>query len=165
MHLALAGGRGDFQQGMQHFPADAANAKQGQHQQGELRCATFGDVLGMAQHLVVGADGEHGDAVPLVERIEALQQREVRRLAVREMAFVESVAIHRGEKAGDADAVVRVGRAHLKLRRIGPRLAGAHDGSPATKSTLAWITIGSSSTRRCPSPAVSSMRARGQLLA
>lgn len=147
MQLALAGSRGEFQQGMQQPPAHAMVAKPGQHHQGEFGRAVLSDVLGMALHVAVVADRQHRDAIVVIDGIEALQQRLVRRLAMREMALVKSVAVHRGEKADDAVVIPGTRRAHLKLRQVGPRLTGAHGRSPATKSTLARITAGSSSTR------------------
>ncbi len=164
VHLPVASGRGDFQQGVQQPAANAKNPKLRQNHQGEFRRAMLRNVFAVSQHLAVLTGRQHGDAIGLVDRVDAFQERQVRCFAMSEVALIEAFAIHRGKKATDSATVVRAGGAQLKLRRVdGPWLARAHGRSSATKSAAAWITVESSSTRRWPSPLVSSSRARGQV--
>lgn len=103
----------------------------------------------MAYRFAITAEGEDGNTATMIERIEAPQERQVRRVAMRKVALIEPVAIHRREKARDPVAIARNCRTDPKSGRIGrPRQAGSHDASPLTKSTVASITNRSSSTRR-----------------
>jgi len=166
VHPAQAGGSGNVQQRLQHALADATGTKLRQHHQGKFRQAVLGYVLAVARHFAILAEGEDSNTASMIERIEAPQERQIRRIAMCEVALIEPVVIHCRKKAGDPVAIARDCRADRKLERIcQPGQAGSHDASPLTKSTVASITSRSSSTRRCPRPEVCSSRPRGQLRA
>ena len=149
VHPVQAGGCGNVQQRPQHAFADAAGAKLRQHHQGKFRQAVLGDVFAVAHRFAIVAKGEDGNPAAMIKRTKALQQGQIRRLAMGEVALIEAVTIHRRKEARDPVAIARDGRADRILKRRGhPGQAGSHDASPLTKSTVASITSRSSSMRR-----------------
>ena len=149
MHLVLTGGFGDVEQRSKQSGANAAQAKRRQDHQRKLGLAVRGHVFAMSQDFAIVADCQHGDAIALIQRIDAAQQRQVGRLAVSEVALVKTVAIHCTEKAPDTVAVLGARLAYHRLAQVGrPLQAGIHDCSPARKSATASITAGSLRMRR-----------------
>ena len=164
MHLFLADGKGDIQQGLQQAAADALGAMLGQDHERELGLAVRRDILAVTQHRAIAADCQHCDAIALLDGLEAPQQCQVGCIAMGKVALVKPGAVHRSEKIGHLLAIAGVGGPDLGREEIdGPGLAGAHDRTPEMKSTAASITAGSSSRRRCPRPRVACRRAPGQL--
>jgi len=109
VHPGRAGGRANVQQGSQQGGAYAAHAMPRQHHEGKFGRAMLGDIFAVAQHLAIAVNGQHDGTRALTEGIDAVQQGQVGRFAVGEMARVEPLAIHRGEKAADPAAVPRLG--------------------------------------------------------
>jgi len=72
VQLALAGSLGDLLQGVEQPATDAVVTEVGQHHQGEFRRALLRDVLAVAQYFAVGGDGQHGDSILPIDRIEPL---------------------------------------------------------------------------------------------
>jgi hypothetical protein len=135
-------------QGLQQASADAQSAESGQDHERKFGSGAFSYILGMADHLAVRVRGQHHDPIALIDGLDTAQQGLVGRISVREMALVKTVAVHRGEEAGNAITIVRVGGTQVDRQVGGPWLARAHGRSPAMKSVAADITVGSSRTRR-----------------
>ncbi len=111
MQLALAGGGGNAKQGLQQAPADAQRPESRRYHERELGPGVRRNILGVTDHLAIDADGQHRDPVALIEGVDAVQQRQVGRLTVREVTLVETLAVHCGEKPGHPVAILRGGGA------------------------------------------------------
>ncbi len=149
VHSVQAGGHGNVEQRPQHALPDPLAAVPRQHHQGEFRRAVLCNVFGLADHVAVRGERQHGDTLAMIDQTHAFQQGLIRCVAVGEVALVETRAIHAREEALDLTAIAGNRRPDTELaahRRH--RLAGAHDTAPLMKSTVASMTSRSSSTRR-----------------
>lgn len=132
MHARLSRVPCGFQQGAQQPGTNAPIPKQRQQHDGELGLAIFRDVFAMAQHGTVVGQRQDRHALALLEQINPAQQGLIGRLAMREVALVESFAIHRREELRNPLAILRSRPAQWRCQQVfGPRLAGAHVRSQA----------------------------------
>lgn len=111
MQFALTGYGGNAEQGLQQAPADAQRTESRGYHERKFGPGVARDILGVADHFATDADGEHGDPIALIDRVEAVQQRQVGRFAMRKVTLVEALAIHRGEKSGHPLAILGDGGA------------------------------------------------------